>query len=338
MRSTPRLTVLLTLSALLAVAASVQSAAATKAQSGLIATLHEAELWKERDTDVRSYSDITVWSDYEPADGLFHIVVRSANRSVVLPSPASTRPIEADVGPGSSGAPMLTYVACASACELFVANSDGSDTRPVPGSRGASLPTIWGNNLAWRFGSTRIVTSRLDGSRRRSRVGTPPRRCYGRPDGRPLCSRPEEPEVLSLSLYRDKLAIIDDFRLPDESEGQQDVRVQNISGGSDHLVAILDQGAMGGERFIGPSWLGGSLYFFKEGDGIPFLLYRYEPTTDRYATARAHNYLSGMSMASPNQAFEVRTPLGGSYDGDNCAIWLSAPIGFTSAKPPIFVD
>jgi hypothetical protein len=337
MGSTQRLTLFLALSALLAGVASVGSAATAATRPKHIATLHEGELWKERDTDVRSYSNVTTWTDYEPADGLFHLVVRSSSGSVVLPTPTSTRPIEADVGPGPSGAPMLAYVDCAAACELFLANFDGSGARSVPGSRGASLPTIWANNVAWRLGTTHIVTSRLDGSGQRRRVGTPPRRCYRRPGTSSVCSRPERPEILSLSLYRDNLTIIDDFGLPDESEGQQDVRVQHISGGSDHLIAILDQGAMGGERFIGPSWLGGSLYFYKEGDGIPFFLYRYDPVTRSYARARQHAYLSGLSMASPHQAFETRVPLGGSYDGREQAIWLGPRVAFTLTMPPVFV-
>ncbi len=277
---------------------------------------------------------LLVWSDWEPGDRRWHLIERRAGRIAVLPTPTSSRSIELALGP-VSGRPMLAYVACSPSCRLFVANADGSGPREVPGTLGASRPTIWGDNVAWRMGTTRIVTSRLDGSARRTLAGVPRRKCYLR-GGTIACSRPENGRVETLALYRHQLAFIDSFELPYGYEGNQEVRIDRLNGGSQQLVAILGIG-IGREAYAGPSWFGGNLYFQYQGEGVRTVLYRFDPSSGTYGGSPSRGYLSGLAMAGANRAYEAEAPVpdsaGECRPPSQCGIWLSAPLKFEHAKP-----
>jgi hypothetical protein len=280
---------------------------------------------------------LLVWSDWQPGDRRWHLIMRRSGQISVLPTPTGSRAIEPALGPGPSGQPMLAYVACSPSCQLFIANADGSDPHAVPGSVGASRPTIWGENVAWRLGTTRIVTSRLNGSARRTLAGVPRRKCYTR-GGAPgtMCSRPEDGQVEALALYRHQLAFIDSFRLPDEYEGHEEVRIDRLSGGPQLLVAILGIG-IGSETYVGPSWFGGKLYFQYQGEGVRTFLYRFDPSSGTYWRSHSQEYLSGLAMADANRAYEAEAPEPNWRCEPHCSIWLSAPLKFASTKPPVSI-
>jgi len=290
-------------------------------------------------TGIGSFGSVLVWSDWQPGDGRWHLLLRRSGRISVLPTPTGSRSIEAALGPGPNGQTTLAYVDCSPSCQVFIANVDGSDPRVVPGSVGASRPTIWGNNVAWRLGTTRIVTSRLNGTGRRTLAGIPRRKCFQN-EGKPgiSCSRPEDGKVEALALYRDQLAFIDSFRLPDGYEGHNEVRTESISGGPQRLVAMLGIG-IGAESYVGPSWFGGKLYFQYQGGGVTFYLYRFDPSRRTYSRTLAHKYLSGLSMADANHAYGASAPepnFGPPCETSHeCDIWLSPPLKFTPSKAPV---
>src|SRR5580704_18643083 len=156
------------LGATVGIALSASSSAA--AAPTLIAPLHGG-------TTIESFGDLQVWSDYNATDESWHLVVDSNGLISTPPIPAATRTIEADVGPGPSGSPLLVYKVCPSGCHLVVSGVDGSDPRAVPGSDEAWHPTIWGDRVAWVRGANQVMSSLLDGSGRRRLGGAPRRLC-----------------------------------------------------------------------------------------------------------------------------------------------------------------
>ena len=139
---------------------------------------------------------------------------------------------------------------------------DGSDPQTVPGSEGASHPTIWGEEVAWVSGNAKVMISRWNGSDRRTLPGVPHRRCYYKElvrSPRLVCEAPQLPEVEALQLYRGQLALVDTFILNDNvgTVGTTtEVRTEAITGGPQRLIALLGVGE-GDESWLGPSWSNG---------------------------------------------------------------------------------
>src|ERR1700723_444191 len=182
------------LSAMLVTCVGLLGSAAAVAAPTTIAVLHGA-------TAVESYGGVAVWSDYDAAERSWHVVVRRGGAISMPPIPTAESAIELDVGPGPSGAPMLAYVNCTGGCHVVVSGVDGSDSQTVPGSDGASHPTIWGEEVAWVSSKAKVEISRLDGGELRTLPGVPHRKCYYKESVTPsrlLCEVPQSPEVEAL--------------------------------------------------------------------------------------------------------------------------------------------
>jgi hypothetical protein len=159
------------------------------------------------------------------------------------------------------------------------------------------------------------MISRWDGSARRILAGAPRRKCdhalsLTRP--RLVSEATTDTGVEALQLYRGQLALIDTFRVRGQVGGTgapTEVRVEAIAGGSQRLVALMVPGD--GESWVGPSWWGGKLYFFKDGPGSAFpegpypFVYRVDPRRNRYARARSDSAVTGFSMIDGQHAFEA---------------------------------
>jgi len=293
------------------------------------------------DTAIEAYGGVEAWSDYDAAHRSWHVVVRRGEEISEPPIPTAEKAIEVDVGPGPSGSLMLAYTECASSCQVVVSAVNGSHRKVIPGSRGASHPTIWRGHVAWVSGRTKVMSSLLNGSGRRALGGAPHRKCYAAPSGRRrlLCVAPQRPIVEALALYRGQLALIDTFDLSDGfgSNGTTtEVRTEAITGGPQRLVALLTVGE-GDEQWVGPSWSEGKLYFYEDEDGTCgcTAVYRFDPARNSYARAHASAYLTGFSMID-NQAYEVTAPgdprnggnTCGEYENTPCTVLLSAPFAF----------
>jgi hypothetical protein len=101
-------------------------------------------------TEVRAWSGVQAWTDYSTPDKRLHVVVRSAGQiSIPAAIPAGDERLKVDVGPGPNGEPTLAFVSCADVCRVVVSGLDGGRAQTVPGSAGASSPTIWGSRVAW---------------------------------------------------------------------------------------------------------------------------------------------------------------------------------------------
>jgi hypothetical protein len=331
----------------LAVWIALTAASSANAAPTLIAPLHGG-------TTIESFGDLQVWSDYIASDKSWHLVVESGGLISTLPLPASTRTLEADVGPGPSSSPSLVYKLCQSSCHLVVSEVDGSDPRAVPASDEARDPTIWGDRVAWVTGANEVTTSLLDGSERRRLRGAPQKVCEPAKKQRARgCEATMGRTVTGLQLHYGRLALTDSFytRNGDEN-GEGEVLTEAVKGGPQHLIALEGVEEGGGETFwLGPSWSEGKLYFY--ADGLPecveqcIYVYGYDPRRDTYARAAAFTELTGFSMGAGRRAYEATaTGRGGATctealtsepdeELSPCVVRLSAPIAFRPLRPPI---
>jgi len=308
-------------------------------------------------TTIVSFRDVQVWSDYDPTDSSWHLVVDNHGLISTPPIPAATNAIEADVGPGPSGSPMLVFKVCPSGCHLVVSGLEGSDPRAVPGSSEPRHPTIWGDRVAWVTGANQVMTSLLDGSGRRVLRGAPRRLCQPATRGkRASCEATRERLVTGLKLYYGRLALTDLFNTRNANEhGEGEVLTEAVKGGPQHLIALeaVEEGS-GDRLWLGPSWLDGKLYFYE--DGLPscpdrcLYVYGFDSTRDAYVRALASTELTGFSIATGLRAYEAT----GYHNGEEatpegcaealgkpaselppCVVRLSDPIAFRPAPPPI---
>jgi hypothetical protein len=324
----------------LVVSACAWTASAAAATRTTIATLN-------RSSAIQAYDGTAVWSDYDVASRSWHLVVRRDGQLSTPTIPAAAKSIEVDVGPGVSGAPELAYVSCIEGCHVVVSAADGTDQRTVPGSTGASHPTIWGDRVAWVSGRANVLLSRVDGERRHVLGGAPRRKCYYSAllaNPTLVCARPQEPSVDSLQLYKGQLALVDTFVLNDNvgTVGTTtEVRTEPVAGGAQHLVALLGVGE-GDESWLNPSWSGGTLYFYEDSLGAGFTVYRFDPARDTYARARANAYLTGYSV-NGDSVYEATAPGGPrpgypcGEEGMPCVVRLSGLPAFKRSRAPVHV-
>ena len=332
----------------------LSAASSAVAAPTLIAPLHGG-------TTIESFGDLLVWSDYNATDRSWHLVVDSDGLISTPPVPAAPRTIEADVGPGPSGSPLLVYKVCPGGCHLIVSGVDGSDPRAVPGSDAAREPTIWGDRVAWVRGANQVMTSLLDGSGRRT-LGSAPRRLC-RPADKETgasCETTTSRRVTALQLHYGRLALTDSFYTRNGGgNGEGEVLTESVEGGPQHLIAL--QGVEeGGEKPFGsvpPGQkesststrtvsLSASNTASTCMDSIPHAI---SPVR-----APASTELTGFAMAAGLRAYEATAPgygqptpkacaeaLKGGPDEEYlsavipCVVRLSAPIAFRPTRPPI---
>jgi hypothetical protein len=304
-------------------------------------------------TAVASYGEVQAWSDYDRETKLWNIAVRNGAGVSILPDPTSRTPIEVDVGPGPRGAAVLAFTACPKTCDVVVSALDGQAQQPVPGSRGASHPTVWGHRVAWVHDGDMVLSSLLTGAERRRIGGAPRRKCYEGPSGgtRLACQAPKQPAVEALQLGGHTLALVDSFLIDDgigSSGTTTEVRIEPVTGGRQRLVAILTVGE-GDESWIGPSWLGSDLYFYEDSDDASIeqrAAFRFDPSRGSYMRAASYSYLAGFAMTDARHALEATAEGDPRYEGENevcgetrnrCSVELSRPLGFKSVPSHAFL-
>jgi hypothetical protein len=268
-------------------------------------------------------------------------MVRSDGQVTRPPIAPATDPFAVDVGPGADGAPVLAYVRCTDTCRVVVSGIDGGAPQTVPGSDGASQPTIWASRVAWVRGKSTVMTSTLTGSGRKVLAGAPRRKCYLPYTGKPRrCERPKNPSVDALELDGSRLALIDTFGLREATgNGTTEVRTESVKGGPQTLVALTAIGESG-QTWIGPSWVKGRLYFYKSCFGDPSgcvgrsaCAYGFDPARKTYVHASGSTVLSGFAMDDDGRrAYEATSPGGGPPCGDAdakpCLLRLTGPLPF----------
>jgi hypothetical protein len=319
-------------SAVVAAAAAPATAAPTT-----VATLHG-------ETTVRAFGGVQAWSDLDPADKRWHVMVRSNGQVTRPPIPAAKDAIEVDVGPGAGGAPVLAYVRCTDTCRIVVAGVEGGAPQTIPGSAGASHPTVWRNQVAWVRGKATVMTSTLAGSGRRVLAGAPRRTCDQPFTGRPRrCESPKNPSVDALELHGTQLALVDTFGHEATPSGSTEVRTESVRGGRQKLVARIVIGESG-QTWVGPSWAKGRLYFYKScfGDSSGCVggragAYGYDPARNTYVHASGSTVLGGFAMDDDGRrAYEATAP-GSDLPCDDagarpCLLRLTDPLPFAPSR------
>jgi hypothetical protein len=302
----------------------------------MIAVLHG-------NTAVEAYGGVEAWSDYDAAEGLWHVLVRRDGQISTTSVPSAGKAIEVAVGPGPSGSPVLAYLSCAGKCHLVVSALNGSDPQAVPGTQGASHPTVWGDRVAWVSGAAKVMSSLWNGADRVVLGGAPRRKCYESfIRSKVVCEAPQASSVEALALHGRQLALIDTFILNDGigSVGTTtEVRIETVTGGPQRLVALLDVGE-GNETWLGPSWFGGKLYFYEDTNGsTEGAVDGFDPARNTYVSALASAYLTGFSMINSRQAYEATAPgdpragyVCGQAQATPCAIRVSAPFAFKPSR------
>ncbi len=298
---------------------------------------------------VEAYGGVEAWSDYDAAEGLWHVLVRHDGQISTTSVPSANKAIEVAVGPGPSGRPVLAYLSCASKCHLVASALNGSDPQAVPGTQGASHPTVWGDRVAWVSGAAKVMTSLWNGADRRVLGGAPRRKCYesSTVQSKVVCEPPKAPSVEALALHGRQLALIDTFILNDGigSVGTTtEVRIETVTGGPQRLVALLDVGE-GDESWLGPSWFDGELYFYEDTDGTTEgAVDGFDPARNTYVSAPAYAYLTGFSMINSRQAYEATAPgdpragyVCGQAQATPCVIRLSAPFAFKPSRSLVHI-
>lgn len=133
------------------------------------------------DTPVDGWNGWLIWSRRGP-DGLFRLIARRPDGSgVELPIAAQPRPLDAGIGPGPDGGPLVVYSRCSSpiapaptGCDIWQLDPRTGAERPVPAASRPDVderhPAVWGQRIAFAQGvrpgsSTRmgIAVARLDG-------------------------------------------------------------------------------------------------------------------------------------------------------------------------------
>jgi len=296
---------------------------------------------------VRAFGGVQAWSDYDVAAKQWHVVVRRGGRIFTPAIARSKDPIEVDVGPRSDGVPVLAYVNCNDGCRVVVSRVDGSTPQTVPGSAGASHPTVWGRQVAWVRGKATVMTSSWGGHGRKALPGAPRRKCYRPFANTPRrCERPQRPSVDALELHGSQLALVDTFGLRQATgNGTTEVRTESIKGGSQRLVALIPIGE-GGQTWVGPSWAKGKLFFYKSCFGDPSGcreggggVFGFDPAHNTYVHAAGSTVLSGFAMDDDGgRAYETTGPAGPSCsdaDARPCQLRVTDPLAFERARSQV---
>lgn len=328
-------TALITAAVFAATAAAPAAAAPAK-----LADLHAA-------TTVRAFGGVQAWSDYDPATKLWHVQVRRDGRLFTPAIPPSRNRIDVDVGPRSDGVPTLAYIDCPHNCRVVVTHLDGGTPQTVPGSAGASDPTIWGHQVAWVRNDRTILTSTRGGHGRRVLGGAPARKCYKPFTGKPRrCERPSNPTIGDIELHGSQLALVDVFGLKlAAGNGVSEIRTESIKGGPQRLVALMTIGE-GGQTWVGPSWAKGKLYFYKSCLGDPggcvgpgAGAFAYDSARNTYALARGSTPLTGFAIDDDgSRAYEALGPGGpecGDADARPCELRESDPLAFKAVRSQV---
>jgi hypothetical protein len=292
------------------------------------------------ENQVRAWNGAQAWTDYSLAEMRWHVVVRSAGKFSTPPAiPAGDERLAVDIGPGRDGRHTLAFVSCTDVCRVVVSGLDGGGAQTVPGSEGASAPTIWGSRVAWVRGNETVLTRDLTSGKVTRLPGVPRRKCY-EPLGRRRCERPAGRSVGALELRGSRLALIVNYGLSQGGgNGQTEVRMESVRGGRQRLVALMNVGE-GGQAFVGPSWARGNLFFYKSCPcGRAEGPYRFDPERGGYAKAPSAGPLAGFAIDDDGRrAFQAR----GGTIGDRrdtadipTQLQFTGPLTFTRARSPV---
>jgi hypothetical protein len=106
-------------------------------------------------SDLNAYGDHLVWS-HRAAPRRFQLVVYANGRAQRLAIPSSRQQLDADLGPGPDGAPVIVYRSCRPNCRVYQYSvATGRETRvpiPLPLACDPDWPAVWGGAIVFSVG------------------------------------------------------------------------------------------------------------------------------------------------------------------------------------------
>jgi hypothetical protein len=253
-----------------ALALAIALPAAARAQAG------ERIVPLAKDTPIGEYAGFVLFSRWDGS--AYHLSVEHDGGVTDLAVAPQAKPFDADVGPDATGAPSAVYSACAASCDLYVIGFGQGDTpRPVRNAnttgRDETDPSIWRGRLVFaRVYGTKIVPYtkllRAPRSRPSDRLAALPSKRCGAVDP-PDCRTIEKTDLQRMELWGRWVGQIWSYQ-PDDFPGfrQNEVRLTNVARTDTRQVAAMTSG-LGGQRFLGPSFVRGRLAWFLACQGDP---------------------------------------------------------------------
>lgn len=230
----------------------------------------------ERATPLREYAGTLLFSRWDGS--AYRLATYRDGEVRDLAVPPQAKPLDADIGPDSSGRPSVAVSLCAGSCDLFVLGLQAdAQLRPVRNAnttgRDETDPSVWKGRLTFarEYGSKIVpYTKRLRAPRSRPSdrlAGLPGKRCGAiePPSCRPL----ENPELVQMELYGSRVGQSWTYQ-PDNFPGfrQNEIRLTNVTRTDTRQIASMTTG-LGGQSYLGPSLAEGHVAFFRACQGDP---------------------------------------------------------------------
>jgi hypothetical protein len=251
-------------------------------------------------TPIAAYRGAAVWSTAAQNSKTFTLTLADASGVRALPVTQAARPVEASIGRGPDGKPLIVFGTCSgSLCEIDSLNP-ATGARRVLGTtnRPAVSPSVWGDRVAWiehRKGDDRVYTARI-GHRGVKRVPTPKRAA-----------------LFELTLRGRQLALsLVSGRTADAAA----VRLQELDGSRARTLRAVTVGEAD-RSYVGLSFDGAGLYFAQICAGDPSgcpghgIAFRYR--AGKFATAPVPTDLAGFAY-SAGSAYWVEENFGQCMD------------------------
>ena len=290
-------------------------------------------------TPIREHAGYILFSRWDGA--AYRLSVLRDGGVTDLPVRPQAEPFDADVGPDSGGAPSAVVSLCDASCDLYVVGFGAGDVpRPVRNAntgRDETDPSVWKGRLVFarHYGDDVVpYTKPLAAPRSRpsDRLASLPERRCGAVDP-PDCRVIEKPDLVAMELWGSRIAQSWTYQ-PDDFPGfrQNEVRLTNVKRTDTRQVATMVTG-LGGQAYVGPSFSGGRLGFFRACQGDPAGCstdgsgaFRYRISDESYELAGANEAWSAWALTGDGDlhvpsAFDCSGGDPGSPPSEACGIY-----------------
>jgi hypothetical protein len=230
----------------------------------------------ERPSPVREHAGWLLFSRWDGS--AFRLSTWNAGEVRDLPVRPQATPFDADIGPDGAGRPAAAVSLCDASCDLYLVGLEpDAELRPVRNAnttgRDETDPSIWRGRLVFARDDGRKVvpyTKLLTAPRSRpsDRLAALPAQRCGAADP-PECRDIERPELAAMELWGRWVGQSWTYQ-PDGFPGfrQNEIRLTDIARTDTRQVAAMTTG-LSGQTYLGPSFAGGRLAFFRACQGDP---------------------------------------------------------------------
>jgi hypothetical protein len=255
----------------------------------------------------------------------------SVERDSALSSLAfSSEPFQVSMDPRRDAPYRMVYSRCAGSgamgsCALFAQVRGGQEVNPTtvtPAAVGTRdrLPSTYGSAVA--FARSRFANDVTE-LRYVASLGGPSREIPGGPTGTGTA------QPLGIAMHGRTIAYVWAWRT--KSGNRTSLRLYRPHGESQTLATL----SSGRGRIIGPSWQKGRVVFGVRRNGLS-TLYRYDPSTRQFASARGPRNLAAIAGTDRYlywQTAPARSLRSGLCPASDCALWLDQPSFRRAARP-----